>query len=149
MRTDGSPEIPMLRLRAPSMSDRALHLRDAERERLIADFAITFNGRHYKFNGYRYDLLADAINYAVRDRSKHQHDERGVFKAAPDVVEIPSEAQQQLMVTLTITFDKGVYHLGVYRYDRLADAIDYARHHFQVGEAAIAAERENQALHNS
>ncbi len=141
--------MPMLRLRAPSMSDRALHLRDAVRERLIADFAITFNGRHYRFNGYRYDLLADAINYAVRDRSKHQHDDRGVFKAAPEVVETPSEAQRQLMVTLTITFDKGVYHLGVYRYERLADAIDYARHHVQVGEEAIADDRENQVIRSA
>jgi len=42
-------------------------------------------------------------------------------------VEAPSESQRQLMSTLDITFLHGVYRLGTYRYDRLADAIAYAR----------------------
>jgi hypothetical protein len=31
------------------------------------------------------------------------------------------------MATLGITFQDGVYRLGEYRYDRLVDAVNYAR----------------------
>ena len=46
---------------------------------------------------------------------------------ATEQVEAPTECQRQLMSTLDITFLHGVYRLGTYRYDRLADAIAYAR----------------------
>jgi len=46
---------------------------------------------------------------------------------APEQVEAPSESQRQLMNKLDITFLHGVYRLGAYRYDRLADAVAYAR----------------------
>jgi len=38
-----------------------------------------------------------------------------------------AESQRELMDSLAITFRDGVYHLGDYRYDRLADAVNYAR----------------------
>lgn len=31
------------------------------------------------------------------------------------------------MASLAITFEEGIYRLGPYRYDRLADAVNYAR----------------------
>ncbi len=37
------------------------------------------------------------------------------------------ESQRELMDSLAISFRDGVYHLGDYRYDRLADAVNYAR----------------------
>ena len=40
---------------------------------------------------------------------------------------MPDEAQRRLMAAFAITFEDGVYHLGPYRYDRLADAVNYAR----------------------
>jgi len=104
---------------------------NAEQQRLAADFAITFNGRHYVSDGYRYDALADAINYAVRDRSKHPGIEKRNSRSARELVENPDESQRCLMATLGITIDKGVYHLGAYRYDRLADAVDYSRRYYQ------------------
>lgn len=42
-------------------------------------------------------------------------------------VEQPDAAQRRLMAALGITLRDGVYHLGPYRYDRLADAVNYAR----------------------
>jgi len=42
-------------------------------------------------------------------------------------VEEPDAAQHRLMAALDITFQDGVYHLGACRYDRLADAVNYAR----------------------
>lgn len=38
-----------------------------------------------------------------------------------------ADSQRELMDSLAITFRDGVYHLGDYRYDRLADAVNYAR----------------------
>lgn len=46
---------------------------------------------------------------------------------APERIEAPSESQRELMNTLDITFLHGIYRLGAYRYDRLADAVAYAR----------------------
>ena len=39
----------------------------------------------------------------------------------------PDESQQQLMDSLGITFRDGAYHLGDFRYGRLADAANFAR----------------------
>jgi hypothetical protein len=95
----------------------------AERERLMAEFAITFNGRHYQSGRHRYGRLADAVNYAQRQRS-NPGDPLGA--APPQAAEAPTEAQRLLMSSLGITFQDGVYRLGDYRYDRLTDALEYA-----------------------
>jgi hypothetical protein len=98
-----------------------------ERERLMAEFAITYNGRQYQYDRYRYDRLDDAVNYArLRGATPSTQDE-GVPMPAVQRVLAPDGAQRQLMKTLSITFQDGVYRLGAYRYDRLADAINYAR----------------------
>lgn len=89
-----------------------------EREGLMAQFSIAFNGRHYFYGTYRYDDLAHAVSYAKLQPG---------LVAAPEQLEAPSEAQSELMKSLSITYQNGVYHLGTYRYDRLADALDYAR----------------------
>ena len=98
-----------------------------ERERLMAEFSITFNGRSYLYGPYRYDHLADAVNYA---RLRREHAGAGGqvgTMPTPAQVEMPSEPERRLMDTLEITFLHGVYRLGAYRYDRLADAVAYAR----------------------
>jgi hypothetical protein len=96
----------------------------SERERLMARFSIAFNGRHYLYGPYRYDHLADAVNYA---RLQRENGSGGGATPAPELVKAPSESQRELMSALAITFQDGVYRLGAYRYDRLADAVDYAR----------------------
>jgi hypothetical protein len=50
----------------------------------------------------------------------------GLMTAAP-AIEPPGEIERRLMSSLAITLQDGVYHLGPYRYDRLADAVAYAR----------------------
>jgi hypothetical protein len=47
--------------------------------------------------------------------------------AQPVAIEIPDDAQRELMGSLAISFRDGMYHLGEYRYERLADAVAYAR----------------------
>jgi hypothetical protein len=100
-----------------------------ERERLMADFSISYNGRHYEYDIYRYDRLADAVNYARLQRSKPSRDAevRSLSMPSREYVEDPDESQRALMATLNITFQDGIYRLGAFRYDRLADAINYAR----------------------
>jgi hypothetical protein len=40
-----------------------------EREQLMAEHSITYDGRHYQFGDYRYDRLADAVSYSLLRRS--------------------------------------------------------------------------------
>lgn len=98
-----------------------------EHERLMAELSITFNGRHYLYGPYRYDRLSDAVNYAKLRRANASAEKQIGARRAPEQVEAPSESQRQLMNTLDITLLHGVYRLGAYRYDRLADAVAYAR----------------------
>jgi len=88
---------------------------------------ITFNGRSYAYRGYRYDQLAEAVNYAELDRSRAFADP-GADDAAPlERLPRPSAGDRKRMRGLGITYADGVFHWGEYRYDRLADAIAYAR----------------------
>ena len=93
----------------------------------MAEFFVAFNGRHYLYGPYRYDHLADALNYARLQRANVGAGEQFGATPAPQPVEAPSESDRQLMNTLDITFLDGVYQLGAYRYDRLAHAVAYAR----------------------
>lgn len=118
-------QLDRLRKAPPSVAKRDETL--PERERLMAEFSIAFNGRRYLYGSYRYDHLSDAVNYARLQRANASAGEQIGAMPAPEQVEAPNESQRQLMSTLDITFLHGVYRLGTYRYDRLADAIAYAR----------------------
>ena len=113
---------------SPSASERAPVVNDpGERERLMAEFSIAYNGRHYQYDVYRYDHLADAVNYARLQRSKPPRDDEVRSMPSREYIEGPDESQHALMATLAITFKDGIYRLGAFRYDRLADAVNYAR----------------------
>jgi len=97
------------------------------RARQMAELCITFDGRVYRYRGYRYERFADVVNYARLDRAR-----AFVEPAPPDAttmeeLQVPSLAESSLMRTLDITFANGFFHWGEYRYDRLADAVAYAR----------------------
>ena len=99
----------------------------AERARQMAEFDIDFDGRHYGYNGYRYDQLADAVAYARLVRARPtQDDPGGPFRAVHQLAP-PTDAERDLMVPLTITFDNGTYRFEGFRYDGLQDAVNYAR----------------------
>jgi hypothetical protein len=122
-------ELQLERLRKAPPSPSVTRSDEAvpERERLMAEFFVAFNGRHYLYGPYRYDHLADALNYARLQRANVGAGEQFGATPAPQPVEAPSESDRQLMNTLDITFLDGVYQLGTYRYDRLAHAVAYAR----------------------
>jgi hypothetical protein len=98
-----------------------------ERERLMAEYSITYNGRQYQYDRYRYDGLTDAVDYARLQRGRPGRDSTDPMAPAQDIVEAPAESQRELMAELAITFRDGIYCLGDYRYERLADAVNYAR----------------------
>jgi hypothetical protein len=97
-----------------------------ERESVMAEFSISYNGRHYQFDRFRYDSLGDALAYARLQRSRPGGEGVEAMPAA-QMLEAPDESERRLMASLAITFEGGVYHLGSFRYDRLADAVNYAR----------------------
>ena len=75
----------------------------------------------------RYDRFTDAVDYARLDRSRPFGDLGVDDSALPEPVPLPSPAEVVLMRSLGITFAGGVFHWREYRYDRLADALAYAR----------------------
>jgi hypothetical protein len=110
---------------APAVSTQSA----GDRHRLMSEFSIRYNGRHYRYDRYRYDLLEDAVDYA-RLQCALPPEERldgADAMAASEVVEAPDESGRELMAAHGITFQDGVYRLGECRYDRLVDAVNYAR----------------------
>lgn len=97
-----------------------------ERKRLMLEHAITPSGRQYQFSHYLYDRFEDALGYAKKQRLAPSASDAGDSLPPARVVEAPDEKQRRQMGTHGISFDQGVYRLGEYRYDRLADAMGYA-----------------------
>jgi hypothetical protein len=100
----------------------------------MRELSIGFNGRYYHYRGYCYDRLSDAVNYARLQRTRPQGNDShnaGLAdeeqKQAPEKIVPPDESELALMNSFAITFSQGRYFFGPYRYDRLADAVHYAR----------------------
>ena len=110
---------------APAVSTQSA----GDRQGLMAEFSISYNGRHYRYDRYRYDQLEDAVSYARLQCALPQGERLDAAVAMPpaEAVDVPDESGRELMATLGITFQDGVYRLGEYRYDRLEDAVNYAR----------------------
>jgi len=107
-----------------------------ERNDVMAEFDITYNGRHYLYDRYRYDRLDDAVAYARLLRSRAVAAAARVPMPSPEFVDAPAVTDRQRMEQLEISYQDGIYRLGPYRYDRLADAVDYAQRR---GPTAMAA----------
>ena len=99
----------------------------SEREAQMAEFGIGYDGLHYGYNGYRYDRLADAVAYASLMRSRPtQMDAGGPFRQTRTLA-TPTDAERTLMASLAIRFEDGAYRFEGFRYDRLSDAVNYAK----------------------
>jgi hypothetical protein len=97
------------------------------RKRLMLELAITFSGRQYQYAQYRYDRLEDAAAYARLQLVSPSAGDAADPPPPAQSVEAPDELERRRMATHGIRFADGVYRLGPYRYDRLADALRYAR----------------------
>ena len=104
------------------------HMYNTQDERSMAAYDIVQDGYRYAYKGYRYDRLSDAIAYAslVRTRTASPED----TTAAPAASALPrplSAEDEALMTSLRICHDRGIYRFEEFRYDRLDDAVNYAR----------------------
>lgn len=109
----------------------ALSAMDAERR--MIELSILRSGRYYYYAGYRYDRLADAIAYAevVRARRERQLDPPWLMPSVMPPVDsgsLPNRDDRKLMSEFGISFSDGRFTLSGFHYDRLADAVNYARH---------------------
>jgi len=93
----------------------------------MSELGISFDGRFYRYKEYKYDLLADALNYAKSDRIGAP--DVPVANAAPlwTPPEMPTAAEQSTMDACGVTFDGKHYRYRDYRYDHYSDAINYAK----------------------
>lgn len=100
-----------------------------ERDRLMTEFSILHDGRHYHYDGYRYDQLADAVGYARLVHSQRSDTASGAVPPTHlGAVEPPSVTEREMMTALCITFEKGLYVFDGFHYEHLVDAANYARH---------------------
>jgi hypothetical protein len=99
----------------------------ADETRLMAELSIIRGRRHYFYDGYSYDRLSDAIAYAQLVRGQ-PHPPGPSSPAQLESSESPTASDWQLMRELSISFEYGRFVFEGFRYDRLADAANYARH---------------------
>jgi hypothetical protein len=89
-------------------------------------WGIWFDGRAYHYHEYTYDRLSDALVYAKLDRaSPGFHDEPLPSYWKEWHGPTPEEAAQ--MAVHHIVYEQGRYCYGPYRYELLADALNFAR----------------------
>jgi hypothetical protein len=114
---------------APAATDTPPYAAAApEEQRLRRELGIRRIGWRYEYRGYRYDRLADAVAYAKLDRVEPRGEairERSLLADEPPTM--PSSEDRKLMDTWDIGFDAGIYTFQNYRYERLCDAVAYAR----------------------
>lgn len=101
--------------------------RTDELESMMSRFSIYFDGRRYRYRGYRYERVADALAYARLMQARHSEEDLDVTASHDSVVQSPSDSDRRLMQQLSISFEAGVYRFAAFRYDDLADAVNYAR----------------------
>ena len=98
-----------------------------DRERQMAEFSVGDDGLRFHYKGYRYDKWQDAVAYASQMRDRPwQADAGGSFVPGQRPAAL-TDAQHALMASLGIRFDDGAYRFGDFRYDRLSDAVNYAK----------------------
>jgi hypothetical protein len=105
---------------------------DADRQseiekRQMAELGVAFDGRQYCYREYRYEVLADALNYARLERSRPGYQVPLVVQPAWRGFDEPSAEQRRQMAELGVSFDGRHFRYAEYRYDHLADALNYAK----------------------
>lgn len=92
----------------------------------MREYNVHYDGCTYEYNGYRYDRRDDALAYARLMRSRPQQpDPRGPYHLRRDLG-AESETDRRRMAALGIELKDGRFCYHGYRYDRLAEAVDYA-----------------------
>jgi len=95
-------------------------------EALAAQLEITFDGRRYAYRQYRYDYFADAANFARANHGRPDFVPDAGFVPHWSAPFHPTEEDMQRMQPYGISYARGHYYYGNYRYDQLEYAIAYA-----------------------
>jgi hypothetical protein len=101
-----------------------------EIKELMAELRVRYNGGHYFFQGYRYDRLEDAVAYARLERGRASHGLAEEPESAPahaHEAAFPVAAERSQMQAFGVSFEAGRFVYKSFRYDRLKDALAYAR----------------------
>jgi hypothetical protein len=94
----------------------------------MAELRVECDGLRFRYNGYRYDRLADALAYARLMRSRPgTHDTAGTSPPRATEFAPPTADERTLMASLGIAVADGAYRFGDFRYERLSDAVNYAK----------------------
>lgn len=88
--------------------------------------SVGFDGRHYQYNGYRYDRLADAIAHVALTRTRPSLLEPKGPYSLERSNEPPTARDRETMASLGIVAIGHAYRWRAFRYDRLEDAVAYA-----------------------
>jgi hypothetical protein len=109
----------------PASPFEAADLGAEERHRIVR-YGIGFDGRFYRYREYRYDRLADALNYAKLDSARAG---RPPLQAPGEWLapQRPTAEEREQMASLGSAVDGKQYLYDGYRYERCGDAINYAR----------------------
>jgi hypothetical protein len=97
-----------------------------EEERQMRDLGIRRDGPDYDYRGYRYEKWSDAVAYARMGRADAAEGDVGPPRR-PRPTTALTAADHALMAALGIQFDGRAFRFGAYRYDLLADAVQFAR----------------------
>lgn len=101
-----------------------LPVSDSDRNHAMR-LGISFNGKKFAYRDFRYDRLEDAVSYAELDAGR-EGGQPAVTLANWLDRPIPNVADQAVMKLHGISFEDGRYRYLDYRYDRLADAANFA-----------------------
>lgn len=116
--------------------------------KLLQELGIHYDGRSYCFLSYRYTRLEDAVAYA---RLVHARaflslpEDRMTSPKHCENAEAASEAELDEMRRLGVEHRNGRYTFGEFKYDKLSDALAYARIKALNQESAAAGDGHQQA----
>lgn len=88
---------------------------------------ISFDGRAYHYQEYSYERLADALDYAKRDRARPGFREDATPRCWRQW-DGPTPEERLQMAAQGVVYEHGHYLYGPYRYDLLSAALDHAKH---------------------
>lgn len=108
----------MYQIGAQEIREQAMRTDKAEAMAL----GISFDGRQYHYQDYRYDRLSDAMSYARAHPTALLPSGDLDWLTPPS----PNDEDLALMRILSIIYDGRFFCFQSYRYEKLADAVNYA-----------------------
>ena len=91
------------------------------------EFGIGFDGRQFRYRAHRYDRFSDALTYARLAHATPNHPDKAGAAAEWLDPKGPTDDEMRSMEELAISFDGKQYRYEGHRYERVNDAINYAR----------------------